>query len=394
MTCATFNGVDAHLLADAFFARNAHLGCALSSMMSDTSDLPPDYVIMVVNARFEALTGLCQSRLVGQPLTDMWMSLMQTPATWLQTDHDLVLAGGVIEFEHYAPRRQYWYHVSSYSPHSGYLVTTLQDITERKRREIALQANEARYRALFETISDGIVLHDYIYNDAGDIVNYRIVEANAGFEKMTGISRAHVVGKLATDAYGTEQAPYLDKYCQVDRGQHISFTTYFPPLDKHFSIKATQPGPGQFTTLFQDITDRVRREEQEQQLIAQALTLRELSTPLIPLSNNIVVMPLVGTIDTWRAQQIMEALLTGVAHHAAETVIIDITGIIYVDTQVAQALMQAAQAVRLLGAQVMLTGVQPQMALTLIQLGIDLQGIITHRSLQAGIDYARSKRNR
>jgi rsbT co-antagonist protein RsbR len=96
-------------------------------------------------------------------------------------------------------------------------------------------------------------------------------------------------------------------------------------------------------------------------------------------------MPLVGTIDSQRAQQVMEALLEGISAYRATTVIIDITGVRVVDTQVAQALLQSAQAARLLGAQVFLTGIQPQIAQTLVGLGVDLSGIQTQGSLQAGI---------
>jgi anti-anti-sigma factor len=126
----------------------------------------------------------------------------------------------------------------------------------------------------------------------------------------------------------------------------------------------------------------------EQIIEAQRAALRELSTPLIPVSDNVVIMPLIGTIDTGRAQQVMEALLEGVAHQQATLAILDITGVSVVDTQVAQALVSAAQAVRLLGAQVMLTGIQPQIAQTLVHLGVDLSSIETRGSLQSGIAYA------
>jgi rsbT co-antagonist protein RsbR len=101
-----------------------------------------------------------------------------------------------------------------------------------------------------------------------------------------------------------------------------------------------------------------------------------------------MVMPLIGAIDTQRAQQIMETLLDGAAQHQARLVILDITGVQVVDTQVAQTFIQAAQAVKLLGAQVMLTGIQPQIAQTLVHLGVDLRDIQTQSSLQAGISAA------
>lgn len=113
---------------------------------------------------------------------------------------------------------------------------------------------------------------------------------------------------------------------------------------------------------------------------------RELATPLIPLRDHVILMPLIGTIDPERAQQVMETLLAGVAAHHATTAILDITGVRTVDTQIAQALLQTARACRLLGAQVVLTGIQPQIAQTLVQLGADLNGIMTRSTLQAGIN--------
>lgn len=121
---------------------------------------------------------------------------------------------------------------------------------------------------------------------------------------------------------------------------------------------------------------------------AQEAALRELSTPLIPLSDTAVVMPLIGSIDSTRARQIMETLLEGIASNAANLVILDITGVPIVDTQVANGLIQAAQAAKLLGARVVLTGIRPEVAQTLVGLGVDLRGIVTRSTLQSGIAYA------
>jgi rsbT co-antagonist protein RsbR len=101
-----------------------------------------------------------------------------------------------------------------------------------------------------------------------------------------------------------------------------------------------------------------------------------------------MVMPLVGAVDSQRAQQVLSALLEGIAGSRARVAILDITGVAVVDTQVANALIRAAQAVKLLGAQVVLTGIRPEVAQTLVGLGADLSGIITRSSLQSGIAYA------
>ncbi len=128
--------------------------------------------------------------------------------------------------------------------------------------------------------------------------------------------------------------------------------------------------------------------ESEERFRRQEAALRELSTPLIPISDRVVVMPLIGAIDSRRAQQVIETLLHGLANCRADHAILDITGVLVVDTQVANALVAAAQAVKLLGATVVLTGIRPEVAQTLVGLGIDMRGIVTCGTLQSGIAYA------
>jgi anti-anti-sigma factor len=120
---------------------------------------------------------------------------------------------------------------------------------------------------------------------------------------------------------------------------------------------------------------------------AQEAALLELSVPLIPISDTMMVMPLIGSIDSRRAQQVIETLLQGIASNAARLVILDITGVPLVDTQVANTLIRTAQAVKLLGAEVVLTGIRPEVAQTLVGLGVDLSGIVTRSTLQNGIAY-------
>ncbi len=124
---------------------------------------------------------------------------------------------------------------------------------------------------------------------------------------------------------------------------------------------------------------------QQQQLID---TIRELSAPLLPVHDRILVLPLIGHIDSTRSAQIMESLLMGVQRYQARFVIVDITGVPVVDTAVANHLIQATRATSLLGAHCMLVGIAPEVAQTLVQLGVDLSGLVTRADLQAGIAYA------
>lgn len=122
-------------------------------------------------------------------------------------------------------------------------------------------------------------------------------------------------------------------------------------------------------------------------------TVRELSSPAIPVHDGIIVMPLVGHIDTARSTQIMETLLSTVARDAASVVIIDITGVPMVDTGVANHLIQVTRAASLLGARCILVGITPRVAQTVVQLGIDLGNLITRSNLQSGIAYGLSLLN-
>lgn len=126
----------------------------------------------------------------------------------------------------------------------------------------------------------------------------------------------------------------------------------------------------------------------------QKIALQELSASLIPVFDKISVMPLVGTIDTERAKLIMENLLEGVVKHRAEVVILDITGVPVVDTMVAHHIIQAADAVRLVGAKCMLVGIRPEIAQTIVTLGINLKDFTTTSTLQRGVEQALAWTNR
>jgi len=117
---------------------------------------------------------------------------------------------------------------------------------------------------------------------------------------------------------------------------------------------------------------------------------RELSTPVIKVHDNILLLPLVGTVDSRRAAQIMETVLTRVAEDQARVLILDIAGVAVVDTDVADHLLKTTEAVRLLGADTVLTGISAQVARTIVQLGVDISTMQTRARLSEGIEVALS----
>ncbi len=114
----------------------------------------------------------------------------------------------------------------------------------------------------------------------------------------------------------------------------------------------------------------------------------ELAVPVVPLFEGVIVLPLVGNLDSRRAQQVIESLLSGIAEHQADVAIIDITGVPVVDTQVANSLGQAIRAASLLGARVVITGIGSRIAQTLVHLDIDFSNVTTCANLRDGIEAA------
>lgn len=130
----------------------------------------------------------------------------------------------------------------------------------------ALRISEQRFRSLFESMSDGAALHEIVYDASGAAVDYRILDANPAFERHTGIAIEAIRGRLATQVYGAPAAPYLQQYAAVaEGGEPYTFETFFPPMHRHFRITAFSPRRGQFATLFSDITERVRRDQELRQ---------------------------------------------------------------------------------------------------------------------------------
>ncbi|GAK54951.1 multi-sensor signal transduction histidine kinase [Candidatus Vecturithrix granuli] len=138
---------------------------------------------------------------------------------------------------------------------------TAIDITEVRRAEQALRESERKFRGLYTTMSEGVILHEILYDASGRAVDYCILDVNPKFEQLTGIPAEQALGKLASELYDTGVAPYLDVYAEVARtGKPTTFETYFSPMNKHFQISVFSPENGKFATIFTDISQRKRTE--------------------------------------------------------------------------------------------------------------------------------------
>jgi len=160
-------------------------------------------------------------------------------------------------------------------------------------------------------------------------------------------------------------------------------------LEKAYS-EIEQQGAERTAELEREVEERERAQAESvrlqcQVIDAQQQALRELSTPIIPVLEGVLVMPLIGSIDTMRARDVTRRLLTGIREHRAKVVILDITGVPVVDSGVAAYLNKTIQAARLKGARTIVTGISDAVAETIVDLGVDWSSIETMADLQTGL---------
>ncbi|MFQ3630204.1 PAS domain S-box protein [Roseiflexus sp.] len=273
------------------------------------------------------------------------------------------------------------------------LIGTVQDITEREQAK----QETARLMEILENTPDVIGMAD---------TQGRVVYMNKAGRRLRGLSsESDLDGMQIADFHPAWAAKiiYEEAIPAADRQEHWSgdvamLNARGEEIPVSQVILAHHDADGKLvyiTSIMRDISERQKieralreREIQQQVIEAQRAMLRELSTPLLPISSEVVVMPIIGTVDSARAQQIMETLLQGVAAYRASLAILDITGVMVMDTQVAGALLHAAQSARLLGAQVVLSGIRPEIAQTLVHIGVDMRDIVTCSTLQQAIAFA------
>lgn len=281
------------------------------------------------------------------------------------------------------------------------LVTVLVDVTERLRAERALRESEERYRGIVDLSPVAIGVHR----------DGRLIFANPAAAKMLGAPSPQALAGLNVDVViHPDHLPHMLE--RIGRMKEIGDDT--PPAEAllrrldgtTFLAEVTAryvrfEGERAVQVLFTDITARkeaeqalLRSQAQAQMIEAQEDLLRALSAPLIPLGDGVVAMPLVGRITPDRASRIVEALAQGVVDQAAQAVILDVTGVPEADAGVAAALGRAALALRLLGAEVVLTGIQPAMARALVEIGVDLPEVTTRGTLRDGIAHALGRAGR
>jgi PAS domain S-box-containing protein len=250
------------------------------------------------------------------------------------------------------------------------------------------------YRLLVDSTTDYAIL---LLDPQGHIVTW-----NEGARRLKGYDAAEVIGQHFAMFYPTEDVargkPDLELKVAAEQGRFEDegwrVRKDGSPFWANVVVTALRDEDGTvrgFGKMTRDLTERKQAEEARAQraaaeaLARQALEILDISTPVVRVWEGIILAPIIGLLDSQRTQRFMERLLQGIVDTGSSVALVDITGVPAIDTQTARHLVESVAAVRLIGADVILTGVRPAIAQTLVHLGVDLAGITTRASLAAGL---------
>lgn len=232
--------------------------------------------------------------------------------------------------------------------------------------------------------------------------SFAIVFGNRAFDNTFGVSRAEIEGNsIFSIGGGMLDIPIVrEKFEGVFRErkalESFDLDHVFPKAGRrtftvHVSLmrRYGNANTEQLVARFIDITDKLAAERAIREKTQEIL---ELSTPISKIWDEILILPLIGTLDTIRANKMIEQLLEAIRRESARYIIMDGTAVQSIDETGATNIIKATAAIKLLGAQVIMTGIKPEVAMTMVQLGIELRDIQTRATLQEGVQYALESR--
>jgi len=300
------------------------------------------------------------------------------------------------------------------------------ELTQRRQAEEAFREANAYLENLINHANAPIIVWD---------PDYKIIRFNRAFERLTGYMADEVIGKsleiLFPDDQREESMVLIRRTSSGERWEvveiaiaHVNGTvrtvlwnsatlfsedglTVVATIAQGQDITARKQAEEALLKSYEGLELRVKERTADLEIVNQALRaeieerkraeeiislqakeILEVSTPVIQIWDGIVSVPLIGTLDSLRTQQLMEQLLQKIVETSSLVALIDVTGVPTIDSRTAQYLIETVNAVHLLGAEVVLTGIRPEIARTLVQLGTDLSNVNTRSSFSAGLLFA------
>ncbi|SHM40080.1 PAS domain S-box protein [Cryptosporangium aurantiacum] len=278
---------------------------------------------------------------------------------------------------------RFWATVSL-TPMAGGYLKIVRDLTERRTQELALRSVEE----MINSITD----YEVIRLDADGLVR----SWNPGAERLRQFTAAEVIGKPVSTFYSEEEVrrgvPEREMAAAVREGRFESEGWRLRRDGSRFwandVLSPIRNPEGDVVGYVKISRDQSERREAEQLVSRQRDEILELSTPVIQVWDDVLVLPVIGTLDSARAARLTENLLERIARDQAEVVILDVSGVPAVDTEVAQHLLKTVEAARLMGSISVLSGVRPETAQAIVHLGIELGTLRCRSSLKDALQLA------
>jgi two-component system, cell cycle sensor histidine kinase and response regulator CckA len=233
--------------------------------------LDPAGIIVRANAHAAGiLGGVPPEDLVGRNLFDILPhSVADSRRAWLQ---QVVATGATVRAEDQSPSFSWESTLIPVKDATGAVVLVAvlsHDSTDRTRAESALRSSQEHYRALFDHMAEGIGLHRVVRDSTGTIVDYQIVDINPACEAILGVRRDEVVGRAASEVYGSAPPPLIAEYSTAMlTGKPLRFQSFYAPLRKYFAISAVPLGSEEFATIFFDVSALKASQQEQEKLIA------------------------------------------------------------------------------------------------------------------------------
>ncbi|PCC68590.1 anti-anti-sigma factor [Nannocystis exedens] len=351
-----------------------------------------------INDTYEKMTGLSRENVIGRRDSDVFPK--EVYEAFRVADRQVVEGLATVTQEELLPQEDGMHVFRSYKfpvlDAAGRLIAQggiSTDLTKQRRAEASLQATRSLLQAIVENAPLAILATDAAHK-------YVLVSNEAA--RQVGRTPAEVLGKRVPQILppGAAEA-MMDTTTQVFRSGGTLVLEQTVPWEGSTKVFLTHMFPirnddGEIDavgTVATDVTDMRRAEGehlrlQEEIIRAQRSTLLELSTPIIPIAEGVLAVPLIGAIDHERNQQIAGAVLERITATRAAVVILDLTGVRQIDPAIVDALMQTVRAMRMLGAEAVLTGISPELARVMADLDAPLRRLTVRQTLQHGIGHA------
>jgi len=225
-----------------------------------------DGVYVSINEGFTRIMGYTEDEILGKSSVDknIWVDSKDRDKLVAELKEEGFAENLVAQFRTKSGKYVYGMMSATIIELDGvkHILNITRDIDKLKQAEKAQQESEEKLSTLFSSMTEMVAMHELVFDEDGNAINYRIIDCNTAYTQILGIIKEDAIGKLATEVYQCESAPYLEIYSRVSlTGESYEFNTFYAPADKHFLISVISTDRNHFSTITTDITDIQRIQE-------------------------------------------------------------------------------------------------------------------------------------